>query len=119
MKLAITIAALLACVSAQAAEPGIQLYRKANGIAALQPQTGGASFEIQSSQGQAQCTLEGTARPIDAGRWAYTPDDKADQCVAVLNTRGGRLVVTTKGCESYCGLNAAGSMDGSYARAAK
>ena len=71
-------------------------------------------FSINSVVGQHPCNLEGTAVLIDANRAAYTPKDKSDKCVAILKFVFGGLTVMTKDCEGYCGLNAAGSMDGNY-----
>lgn len=89
-------------------------YAKKNAIAEIKQQGKSVEFSINSSANQNVCELEGVAAMIDENRAAYTSGDGADKCVAVLNFSGGQLVVTTKGCEGYCGLNAAGSMDGSY-----
>jgi hypothetical protein len=51
---------------------------------------------------------------IDAKSAAFTPEDKSDKCVAILNFAGGGLKVTSKDCDGYCGMNAEGSMDGAY-----
>ncbi len=75
------------------------------------------NFTIASTAGQARCELEGVAEAIDQNRYAWTDADPKDRCVAVLNLNGGKLAVTTKGCEGYCGVGAAGSMDGAYAKA--
>ena len=89
-------------------------YSKKNAVAELKQQGKAVEFSINSSVGQNICDLEGVAVMIDQNRAAYTPDDKSDICVAVLNFSGGQLKVTTKDCDNYCGLNAAGSMDGQY-----
>lgn len=77
-------------------------------------QDGAIAFDISSQVGQNTCSLTGTAKTIDDTRAVYTPDDAADTCVAVISFAPGSLKVTTKGCESKCGMNAAGSMDGMY-----
>jgi len=89
-------------------------YIKKNGVVELKQQGKTVEFSINSSVGQNVCNLEGTAVMINANRADYTPEDKSDKCVAVLNFSGSGLKVTTKGCDEYCGLNAGGSMDGSY-----
>lgn len=92
-------------------------YSKKNGSVEIISTSDKLAFSIASVVGQNRCELEGTAERIDADRFGYTSDDMADKCVALLNTRGGKLTVTTKGCESQCGSNAAGSMDGTYTKA--
>ena len=89
-------------------------YSKKNAVAELKQQGKAVEFSINSSVGQNLCMLDGVAVMIDKNSAAYTPDEKSDMCVAVLNFTGGQLKVTTKDCDSYCGLNAAGSMDGQY-----
>lgn len=89
-------------------------YVKKNAGVDVKQQGKAVEFSISSSVGQNVCNLEGTAVMIDANRAAYTPEDKSDKCVAVLNFVGNGLKVTTKDCDEYCGLNAGGSMDGSY-----
>jgi hypothetical protein len=89
-------------------------YIKKNGIADVNQQGKAVEFSINSSVGQNVCNVEGTAVMIDANRAIYTPEEKSNKCVVVLNFKGGVLKVTTKDCDEYCGLNAAGSMDGSY-----
>lgn len=89
-------------------------YAKKNAAAEIKQQGKSVEFSINSSANQSACELEGVAAMIDDNRAAYTSGEGSDKCVAVLNFSGGQLVVTTKGCEGYCGLNAAGSMDGTY-----
>lgn len=89
-------------------------YSKKNAVAELKQQGKAVEFSINSSVGQNICEIEGVAAMIDDNRAAFTPGDKSDKCVAVLNFTGGQLKVTTKDCDNYCGLNAAGSMDGQY-----
>lgn len=89
-------------------------YAKQNAVAEVSRNGASVEFSINSSAGQNACNMDGAAQMIDENRAAYTSGDGADKCVAVLNFAGGQLIVTTKGCESYCGLNAAGSMDGAY-----
>ena len=102
-----------ACATAAHAEPKT-VYSKKNGEVELTRNSDKAQFAIPSVAGQNRFELEGSATQIDENRFAYTSDD-ADKCVAVLNTTGGKLVVTTKSCESFCGMNAAGSTDGTRA----
>lgn len=115
---AMKIAGFLALVAA--ALPSVAFadiggtYSKKNSVAEIKQQGNSVEFSINSSANQNVCELEGVAAMIDENRAAYTSGDGAEKCVAVLNFSGGQLVVTTKGCEGYCGLNAAGSMDGSY-----
>lgn len=77
----------------------------------------GLKFSITSTAGQNRCELEGTAEPVDKDRFAFTDNDPAERCVAVLNMTGGKLAVTTKGCAGYCGAGAGSSMDGTYTKA--
>lgn len=89
-------------------------YSKQNAVANASRNGASVEFSINSSVGQNGCNMDGVAQMIDDSRAAYTSGDGADKCVAVLNFSAGQLAVTTKGCEGYCGLNAAGSMDGIY-----
>ena len=107
------LAVVLACASAAHADK----YTKKNGVAEITTQGDKTLISLVSTVGQNRCELEGPARRIDADRIAYTSDDADDKCVAVLNTKGGKLVVTTKSCEMACGNGAAGSMDGNYSKA--
>lgn len=43
----------------------------------------------------------------DATRAAYSSDDKANKCAAVLSFDGSILKVTTKDCDWFCGAGAA------------
>ena len=94
-------------------------YSKDNSSVEVGQQGKVLKFSINSSVGQNTCNLEGSAEMTDATSAAYTSEDKSDTCVAILNFAGGALKVTTKGCDANCGLNAAGSMDGSYQKTAK
>lgn len=115
MKLAIaTLILASACANTFAQAPTPTVYKKAGAAVAVQRGPKSVDFGINSIVGQDVCNLEGTAVLVDKERFAYTDDDPADKCVAVLNFAGGKLAVTTKGCASSCGLNAAGSMDGTY-----
>lgn len=108
---------LAALVAGTAGAQTAGTYTKKGGIVEVGKTSGQAvPFTIQSSVGQNTCTLEGTARLVDAARAAYTSDDPKDMCVAVLNFAGGGLKVTTKACASACGVGAEGSMDGAYTR---
>ena len=89
-------------------------YVKKNAGVDVKQQGDSVNFSINSSVGQNACNLEGTAVMIDAKSAAYTPEDKSDKCVALFNFAGGKLKVKTKDCDGYCGMNAEGSMDGSY-----
>jgi hypothetical protein len=44
----------------------------------------------------------------------YSSDDIGDKCVALCNFKDRMLVVIIKDCGAQCGLNAAGTMDGTY-----
>jgi len=89
-------------------------YNKKNGVVEVKQSGKVLNFSINSSVGEHVCNLEGAALMIDAKRAAYTSQDNTDKCTAVLNFAGGVLKVTTKDCEGVCGMNAAGSMDGTY-----
>lgn len=111
----VTTLALAFCCTIATAQP--ISYAKKNGSVDITRTGDKLVFSIASVVGQNRCELEGTAERIDADRFGYTSDDMDDKCVALLNTKGGKLAVTTKGCESQCGMNAAGSMDGTYTKA--
>ncbi len=62
--------------------------------------------------------MEGTANQIVAGesqkrRWVW--NDNTSQCVAVISElKNGKASVMTRGCEGYCRISAAGTMDGLF-----
>jgi hypothetical protein len=114
MKLTLITVLTLTLASTCAMAQPVERFKKRDGVVDLVRGNGGVKFEIQSVRGQSQCTLEGAATFVDANRAAYTSEDMADTCVALLNFTGGKLKVTTKGCDSQCGLNAGGTMDGIY-----
>lgn len=89
-------------------------YTKKNAAVDVKLQGRAVNFSINSSVGQNVCNLDGTAVMMDAKSAAYTPEDNSNKCVVLFDFSGGRLKVTTKDCDGYCGLNAGGSMDGSY-----
>jgi hypothetical protein len=95
-------------------------YLKKGGELDVKNAPQGVQFSINSSAGTHTCSLGEDerliARPIDGNRAAWTSPDPADQCVVLLNFSNGAVQVTTKGCESYCGVNAVGSMAGKYLR---
>src|SRR5574343_1082582 len=93
-------------------------YVKKNAVVDIKQQGSVVAFSINSSVGQNVCNLDGSALLIDANRAFFTPTEKTDMCVAALNFGGGSLKITTKDCGGYCGLNAAGSMDGVYQKKA-
>lgn len=114
MKITRFLALTVAIIPAVALADVSGSYSKKNAAAELKQQGKAVEFSINSSVGRNMCELEGVASMIDENRAAFSPSDKSDKCVAVLNFTGGQLKVTTKDCDSYCGLNAAGSMDGQY-----
>lgn len=113
MKNALILVALLACGAAAAQD--VERFQKRDAEVKLIRANGGIGFKMQSQRGQNTCEIEGRAEFVDATRAAYTSATPGDQCVALLNFKGKTLTVTTKGCDGYCGLNAAGTLDGNYA----
>jgi len=96
-------------------------YQKQNGVVEVQQQGNQVAFSINSSVDMHACNLGEddqplVARMLDATRAAWTSEEMSDRCVVVLNFAGGQLKVTTKDCDSYCGMDAVGSMDGTYHR---
>ncbi|WP_272904460.1 acyl-CoA dehydrogenase [Citrobacter portucalensis] len=97
-------------------------YTRTGAVLTLKPGQDSAEFSINAASKDASgvCNMEGTAQQIAAGenqarRWVWK--DNASQCVAVLSEQtNGKLTVKTKGCDGYCGLSAAGAMDGTYSR---
>ncbi|WP_404931829.1 acyl-CoA dehydrogenase, partial [Pectobacterium brasiliense] len=93
---------------------------KPNGSLSLSAKNGFADFSINASRGDASgvCNMEGVAESVGAGaeprnRWVYS--DSSSACVAVISELKDRTVnVMTRSCENYCGVSAAGSMDGKY-----
>lgn len=93
-------------------------YEKNNATLEARPVNGGkggVEFSINSNNEGTACNIDGVATTIDSHRAAYTPDDKSDLCVVLLDfNKNGSAKVTTKDCNSYCGLQAEGTMDGLY-----
>ncbi|HGY6083452.1 TPA: acyl-CoA dehydrogenase, partial [Escherichia coli] len=95
-------------------------YVKRNGALSLLTGNGTAEFSINASHGNASgvCNMEGIAESVGAGtgqrnRWAFS--DSSSACVAVISElKDGSVNVMTRSCENYCGVSAAGSMDGRY-----
>ncbi|GAB7258897.1 acyl-CoA dehydrogenase [Kosakonia radicincitans] len=97
-------------------------YVKPDAGLSLTSQGENMAFSINSSYGDASgiCNLEGVAQPLPDGkgqkhRWGWK--DSNSQCVAVISEdNNGKMNVSTKGCDGYCGMSAVGSMDGPYHR---
>lgn len=95
-------------------------YIKNNGVLSLSSDNGSATFSINAYHGDSSgvCNLEGVAESVGTGsrqrnRWAYS--DPSSACVLVISELSdGSINVTTRSCESYCGVSAVGSMDGEY-----
>lgn len=71
-------------------------------------------FSINSAVGMQACELKGAAEMINANNATYKSTDNSDKCVVILTFAGNQLKVKTKDCDGYCGMDAAGSMDGTY-----
>lgn len=89
-------------------------YSKENGVASIKPMGQLMEFFINSSVDMHACEISGVATMIDANRAAYISDDSEEKCTVLLSLDRDLLKVTTRSCESYCGLSAQGSMDGLY-----
>lgn len=95
-------------------------YVKPGAVLTLHPGQNNAEFNINASTGDGSgvCNIEGTAQQIAAGenqkhRWVW--NDKTSQCVAVISElKNGKTSVMTRACEGYCGISAAGTMDGLF-----
>lgn len=112
---------ILLAVAGSAAQADVTgTYLKKGGELDVKNVSQGVQFSINSSAGTHTCSLGEDetliARPVDGNRAAWTSSNPADQCVVLLNFSNGAVQVTTKGCEGYCGVSAAGSMAGRYLR---
>ncbi|EFC1956366.1 acyl-CoA dehydrogenase [Escherichia coli] len=95
-------------------------YVKPGAVLTLNPGKSNAEFNINAStlDGSGVCNMEGAANQIAAGesqkrRWVW--NDNTSQCVAVISEqKNGKASVITRGCEVYCGVSAAGTMDGLF-----
>lgn len=111
------LALLMAAITLPAAA---EQYVKPGADLTLNPGKSNAEFRINAVTRDTSgiCNMEGSAQSIGVGenqkrRWVY--NDKSSQCVAVISEQNnGKIKVITKGCEGYCGLTAAGAMDGIY-----
>ncbi|SEA76342.1 hypothetical protein [Variovorax sp. YR216] len=111
-----TFAALTLALASTLASAQTATYAKRGAQAEITRSGDTAAFTLVSTAGQSRCELEGTAQAVDQDRFAWTDGAATDRCVAVLNLKGGKLAVTTKGCAGYCGAGAETSMDGSYSK---
>jgi hypothetical protein len=107
---AFTLATISLFVSAQEVE---HYAKKDATVALLRMNDGALPFMLNSVVGQYACNIKGRAEFITPTRAAYAETD-GGKCVAVFNFKGRNLVITTKDCDGYCGLGAAGSLDGTY-----
>lgn len=93
-------------------------YVKENAGVDIKLQGEAVNFSINSVVGESACNLDGKALAMSAQSAGYSAafatGDKSNACVARFDFSGRGLVVTTKDCDGYCGMNAVGSMDGSY-----
>ncbi|MFJ5330610.1 acyl-CoA dehydrogenase [Pectobacterium versatile] len=113
----VILATLLSSTSALATAAE---YVKPNAALTLAAGGNGVEFSINAASKDASgiCNMEGSAQSISTGenqkhRWLY--NDTSSQCVAVISEqKNGKVTVMTKGCEGYCGITAAGAMDGIY-----
>lgn len=113
----VILAALILSTSALATATE---YVKPDGSLSLIAEGSGIEFSINAATKDATgiCNMDGSAQSIGIGenqkhRWVY--NDNSSQCVAVIGEQNsGKVTVMTKGCEGYCGISAAGSMDGIY-----
>ncbi|WP_368930515.1 hypothetical protein [Achromobacter xylosoxidans] len=114
------LAVLLALTSPAALAGVTGKYNKQGGELIVKESQQGVQFAFNSNVGAHACSLGEDeplfARPIDGTRAAWTSEDPADQCVVLLHFSNRAVQVTTKGCDSYCGMNAAGSMAGKYSQ---
>lgn len=116
-KTTVTLLFMLVTTAASATE-----YSKPDAGLSLTPNGENMAFSINSSYGDTSgvCNIEGVAQSVPAGkgqkhRWSWS--DSNSQCVAVISEdKNGKMHVSTKGCDGYCGMNAVGSMDGVYQR---
>jgi uncharacterized protein YecT (DUF1311 family) len=114
----IIMAALMACsvsAHAQLLTAGKMEYVKDHAGVTIQRNPTTISFSINSVVGQNTCELEGNAVMTGKDRYYYLPGNDDKQCEALFVFDGDKkLQVSTTNCDSACGLNAAGSMDGDY-----
>lgn len=115
MRLLISILMMSICISAHAGD-----YKKRNGALSIFSEGNHQTFNLNSSHGDSSgvCEISGEITPVAAkkgqrSRWIYS--DQSSMCVAVITELGnGSMQVTTKDCDTYCGISEAGSMDGRY-----
>ncbi|MBD9398155.1 hypothetical protein [Pseudomonas sp. PDM11] len=89
-------------------------YSKDNAVISVRASGDSVAFNINSSVDMHACEISEAATMIDDSRAVYTSNDPEDKCTVLLTLTGDALNVTTQFCESYCGVGAIGSMDGSY-----
>lgn len=102
-------------VTAATTPDGFVKYAKADGELLIKKTGDQAQFKITSSRDQHSCEMEGTATMSSDTQATYKPDAK-DQCTVRLKFGSGQVEVTTQACDGFCGMQAGGSMDGTYKR---
>lgn len=99
-------------------------YKKKNGVVVARLIDGDVYFIANSVVGMHPCNIGENDDPkiaklVDEHRAVWTSEDNEDKCVVLLNFSGNTLKVTTKDCHGYCGVDAAGSLDGIYTKKRK
>lgn len=89
-------------------------YSKDNAVISIKGSGDAVAFSINSSVDMHACEISELATIIDDSRALYTSSDPEEKCTVLLTIGEDTLKVTTKSCDSYCGQNAIGSMDGLY-----
>ena len=110
---------LLAIAGAASAGSVTGAYSKTNGEILIAQDGGQAAFYINSVVDMHPCQVGSDEEPevaniVDEHRAVWTSEDAEDRCVILLTFSPSMVTVKTKDCDSYCGMNAIGSMDGSY-----
>jgi hypothetical protein len=105
---------LLAFTEAKADYAG--RYVKQDSAAEIREHGRDIEFSIASKVRTSGCGMEGVAKRSDGADAVYRFSDPSDNCVAQFEFVGGKLKVSAKECNAYCGVRAHGSMDGTYSK---
>lgn len=114
--LLLVVSVLLMISSVSAGDTVTGQYKKKGGEVNVQMLPDNKlKFWINTVVGMHPCNVgeDGNAIAVfvDGNRAAFTDDQN---CTVVLRFEKNKLKITTKDCDSYCGMQAIGSMDGTY-----
>ncbi|UXI69422.1 hypothetical protein [Tahibacter amnicola] len=92
-------------------------YDNAVGIVEVtQVSRDGFHFHVNTVVDVYPCDVEGFATGSASAHARFHIEEGALSCTMEFSFHDDQLTLDTRGCDGYCGMRAAGSMDGTYRR---